>query len=143
MAEFDAVLALAGGAIFGLGSVLLLIFNGRIAGVSGIVSGLLFPVRQDWSWRAYFAVGMLLGGFALSWLQPQAFIFGIERSNLAIIAAGILIGVGARMANGCTSGHFICGIGRLSRRSIVAGVIFAATATVVVFLVNRVFGGAL
>ncbi len=126
--------ALGGGMLLGVSAVLLLLFNGRIAGISGIVAGLLKPQQGEFSWRLVFVLGMVLGGL----LAPLAGVhFTPEISQtptLGIIVAGLLVGLGTKLANGCTSGHGICGIGRLSKRSIVATCTFMAVAIVTVFI---------
>ncbi len=125
--------ALAGGRLLGLSAVILLLFRGRIAGISGILSGLFTPHRGDTSWRVLFLVGMMLGGLALI---PLGFSIPEMPSSslLRYIAAGFLVGVGTKLGNGCTSGHGICGMGRLSMRSVVATLVFMAVAIFVVFI---------
>lgn len=125
--------ALAGGALIGLSAVVLLLFRGRVAGISGILSGVLSPQRGDISWRWLFLIGMLLGAVLL---QPLGFqIPAMPQAPLGLyIAAGLLVGIGTKLGNGCTSGHGICGIGRFSVRSIVATLVFMAVAIAVVFV---------
>ncbi len=112
--------SLLGGMLMGSAGLLLLLFNGKIAGISGILGGLISPGRNDFLWRLLFIIGIISGG----WLSMQ--ILGItfpetyNASTLIILLAGLLVGIGAGVGNGCTSGHGICGIGRLSIRSIVA-----------------------
>ncbi len=133
MENFTPWSALAGGMLLGLSAVILLLFRGRIAGISGILSGLFTPHRGDTSWRVLFLVGMMLGGLALI---PLGFsIPEMPSSSLLLyIAAGFLVGVGTKLGNGCTSGHGICGMGRLSMRSVVATLVFMAVAIFVVFI---------
>lgn len=136
------LLPLLGGALLGVSAVGMMAFLGRIAGISGIVSGLLKPRSGDFAWRALFVGGLLVGG-ALMWLvRPDAFTIDVDRSFGAVIAAGLLVGFGTRLGSGCTSGHGICGISRLSPRSIVATLTFMASGMVTVFVIRTVFGGA-
>lgn len=133
MENFTPWSALAGGALIGLSAVVLLLFRGRIAGISGILSGVLSPQRGDMSWRWLFLIGILLGAVLL---QPLGFeIPTMPQAPLGLyIAAGLLVGIGTKLGNGCTSGHGICGIGRFSVRSMVATLVFMAVAIAVVFL---------
>lgn len=126
MHDFTPLSALAGGALIGLAASLLLVLAGRIAGISGITGGLLFPVRGDVSWRVLFVFGLLGAGIAAVVLAPEA-IGTSPRSNGALAVAGLLVGVGTRLGNGCTSGHGVCGISRLAPRSIAATVVFMTT----------------
>ena len=123
----QTLITVAAGALFGAGAGLLLIGYGRIAGISGIAAGALRPKPGDFAWRALFVLGLLLGGNAALRLFPHSISLAPPRALPWLIVAGLCIGFGARLANGCTSGHGICGIGRLSSRSIVA----TATFTVV------------
>jgi uncharacterized membrane protein YedE/YeeE len=125
MEGFTPVSALAGGALIGLAASALLILNGRVAGISGIVGGLVRPQRGEWEWRAAFAAGLLAGGLALLALAPSS-IGAPPRPLAALVAAGLLVGFGARLGGGCTSGHGVCGLSRLSRRSLVATLTFMA-----------------
>ncbi|MGF1724046.1 YeeE/YedE family protein [Photobacterium nomapromontoriensis] len=126
--------ALAGGMLLGLAAGLLLLMNGRIAGISGIVSGVLKPVKGELSWRVLFLAGMVISG-ALAPLLGFNLPESLPVSSLFWAAvAGLLVGIGTKLGNGCTSGHGICGLGRLSRRSIVATGIFMAVAIVTVFI---------
>jgi uncharacterized membrane protein YedE/YeeE len=133
---------LAGGALIGLASVILFLFNGRIAGISGIFGGLVVPKPGEIAWRAWFVAGLLAGGAALLVALPSAFPSAGVRSLPAIAIAGFLVGYGTRLGNGCTSGHGVCGLSRFSTRSLVATLTFMATAVATTFLVNHVFGGA-
>ena len=141
MAPFDPVSALIGGAMIGCASVLLMLFTGRIAGISGIFGGFLIPTGGDKAWRLAFMAGLifapLLGGMAGYPLpMPQ-----MPRSWTLIIIAGLLVGFGTRLGSGCTSGHGICGVARLSIRSLIATATFMLTAIVVVAVVRHAFGG--
>jgi uncharacterized membrane protein YedE/YeeE len=135
--------ALAGGVLIGLAAVGLMLFNGRIAGVTGIASGLLTPSRGDTLWRAMFVAGLVLGGVVLLGVYPQALPSTFSRSLPLVALAGLLVGFGTRLGNGCTSGHGVCGIGRMSRRSIVATATFTASGALAVLLYNTLSGGSL
>ncbi|GHA51864.1 YeeE/YedE family protein [Photobacterium aphoticum] len=125
---------LAGGMLLGLSAALLLLMNGRIAGISGIVSGLLKPAKGEWQWRLLFVVGMLISGAAMP-LFDVTFPSSLPVSSWGMVAlAGLLVGIGTKLGNGCTSGHGICGMGRLSKRSIVATCVFMAVAILTVFI---------
>ncbi len=140
MNDFTPVSALAGGVLIGLAATLLLLFDGRIAGVSGIVAGLSRPDGEPKAWRAMFVVGLLCGGVVLRIARPSAF-EGLPHTALPVMAvAGLLVGLGARAAGGCTSGHGVCGTARLSLRSILVTVTFIVAGAFVVFLTHR--GGA-
>lgn len=133
------VMPLIGGALIGLSAAMMMLFHGRIAGISGIVGGLLIGDRAPW--RLLFVAGLLVGGVIWYLVQPGQFTMEIERSYGAIAVAGLLVGVGTRMGNGCTSGHGVCGIARFSRRSLVATVTFITTGAIAVFIVNQLFKG--
>lgn len=135
------VMPLVGGALIGLSAALMMLFHGRIAGISGIVGGVLTGDRAPW--RLLFVLGLLVGGVAWFALSPGQFSMEIERSQGALVAAGLLVGVGTRMGNGCTSGHGVCGIARLSRRSLVATVTFITSGAIAVFIVNHLLNGAI
>jgi hypothetical protein len=131
--NFTPFSALAGGALIGLAAVLLMLFHGRIAGVSGIVGGLVPPQVGDAAWRATFIAGLVGGAALMGWaggLVPPA-----PARSLAVIAiAGLLVGVGTQLGGGCTSGHGVCGLARLSTRSLVATVLFMLSGAAIVFL---------
>ncbi|ROV58450.1 MULTISPECIES: YeeE/YedE family protein [Vibrio] len=126
--------ALIGGMLLGCSATLLLLFNGKVAGISGIVNGLFARVRGDVAWRLVFVIGMVFGGGS----AIRLFSINVpDTQNISLVAfavAGLLVGVGTRLGNGCTSGHGICGIGRLSKRSIVATVTFMLVAGITVFI---------
>lgn len=143
MENFTPLTSLAGGLLIGLASASMLVFNGRIAGISGITGGVLKADRGDTLWRALFVAGLLVGGFVYGLVAPNAFAITIDRSTAALVVAGLLVGFGTQMGNGCTSGHGICGLSRFSIRSLVAVVTFMAFAALVVFVVGRFFGGTL
>lgn len=129
--------ALAGGVLIGLAAALFLLLNGRIAGISGVLGGLFKPVGGDVAWRVAFVLGlvgspMVYGLFAVL-PTPQ-----IDAGNAALVAAGLLVGVGTRYGSGCTSGHGVCGVSRLSPRSLVATACFMAAGFGTVFVIRHV-----
>lgn len=122
--------AVAGGALIGLSASIVLLAHGRVAGISGIWGGLLRPRPGEVAWRAAFVVGLLAAGLAVSLAWPGA-IGATDRSWPALAGAGILVGTGTRLGNGCTSGHGVCGLARLSQRSLAAVVTFMAVGMIV------------
>ncbi len=122
--------AILGGALIGLAASMMLLFHGRVAGISGILGGLLPPVRGDVSWRVSFLTGLIAGGIPLLALYPTTFASPADRSLAVVGIAGFLVGVGTRMGNGCTSGHGVCGLTRMSRRSLVATLTFMASGAI-------------
>ena len=141
MENFTPVASVLGGTLIVLSASAMLLFMGKIAGISGIVGGLVSLRKDDVLWRIAFVAGLLTGGFILTSLAPQLFQVDIVRSAGALVLAGFMVGFGARLGNGCTSGHGVCGIGRLSRRSIVATIIFIIVGAATVYIVNHLFGG--
>ncbi len=132
--------ALGGGALIGLAAALLLFFNNRTAGISGIAAGILPPWTQDISWRLWFLAGLVVS--APLWrLLGGTVHLQIDAPLTVLAVAGLLVGYGTRLGGGCTSGHGICGNARLSARSFVATLIFISTAGITVFLVRHVFYG--
>ncbi len=132
--------ALAGGILLGLASVMFILVNGRILGISGILGGLLVPQRSDASWRVFFLLGLVLAPVTLSLVAPGLVpVPRIEAGTGAIVAAGLLVGLGTRYGSGCTSGHGVCGLSRLSPRSLVATLAFMASGFAVVYVVRHLF----
>lgn len=130
--------ALAGGILLGLAAAALVLGNGRVLGISGILGGLLVPRRSDASWRVFFLMGLLLAPFTLSLLLPTLIQTPrIEAGNAAIVVAGLLVGLGTRYGSGCTSGHGVCGLSRLSPRSLVATLAFMASGFVTVYVIRH------
>ena len=138
--SFTPLAATAGGLVIGLAAAILILGTGRIAGISGIVGGLLSPSRGDVSWRVLFVAGLLLAPWVWRFATPLPEIT-IAANWPVIIVAGLLVGYGTRLGSGCTSGHGVCGISRLSWRSIVATGVFMAAGFVTVGLVRHVVGG--
>ena len=130
--------AVAGGLLIGLASTLLLALNGRIAGVSGIAGGVMFPSNGDRPWRAAFVAGLVAGGVALRLAAPGVFgARGHGPGAATLVLAGLLVGAGAWVGNGCTSGHGVCGLSRRSPRSLASVATFMATAMLVVWAVRH------
>ena len=134
--QFTPWASLAGGALIGVAASLFLLLNGRIAGISGVLGGLLVPARGDIAWRVAFIGGILLAPAAYllvaAWPATQ-----IDASWGALVAAGLLVGVGTRYGAGCTSGHGVCGLSRLSPRSLVATLVFMAAGFATVFVLRH------
>jgi uncharacterized membrane protein YedE/YeeE len=129
----DWIRALAGGALIGVSASLMLAFNGRVTGISGIIGGLVQPKPGDTGWRALFVAGLIAGGVIALFALPGAVGSAVVPVGTAAFA-GLLVGVGTRLGNGCTSGHGVCGISRLSPRSLAATLTFISTGAVTVFL---------
>ena len=136
-ASFTAASAAAGGALIGLAVALLLLVNGRVAGVSGIVGGVLRPRRGDVGWRLAFVAGLVAAPIAYTLVRTMPPI-GFDVSMPSIGLAGLLVGIGTRYGAGCTSGHGNCGISRLSPRSIAATLCFMAAGIATVFVTRHV-----
>ena len=134
--------ALAGGVLIGLSATLLLWLSGRIAGVSGILDGVLAPRPGETAWRVAFLVGLIVAGGLWLAFAPGALPVRDDFPRAGLVVAGLLVGVGTRMGSGCTSGHGVCGLGRLSARSLVAVMVFMATAMATTFVVGHLGGGA-
>ena len=134
--NFTPWISLAGGLLIGVATVTLLFFNGRIAGISGILGGLLKPVRGDITWRIAFLSGLVLSPLAFAVLAPLPEVH-IEASYPVLLVAGLLVGIGTRFGSGCTSGHGICGLSRRSPRSVVATVAFMFAGFVTVYFARH------
>lgn len=140
--NFTPLSATLGGALIGLAAAFLMWSQGRVAGVSGIVGGLVQPAKGDLDWRILFVVGLVLGGFIYQWSGLGV---GVDHIRAVVdtpllIAAGLLVGAGTTIGSGCTSGHGICGLARRSPRSLVATLCFMASAFVTVFVVRHLLG---
>ena len=141
MTNFTPWSALFGGALIGISASALLLLNGRVAGISGILGGLVRPRAEETSWRALFVAGLLVGGLALLLFRPAS--FGVAPVSLPLaIVAGVFVGFGTRLGSGCTSGHGVCGISRFSGRSLAATMTFMATGALTAFVVQHRVGGA-
>jgi len=141
MANFTPISAAIGGALIGLAAVSLMLLNGRIAGVTGVFAGLIDPVSTDRGWRATFIAGIIAAPLSAALLGYPIPIPQMPANLFTIAAAGLLVGFGTSLSNGCTSGHGICGIARLSPRSITATAVFMAAAIMVVGVTRHVIGG--
>lgn len=141
MTEFTPLASLAGGMLIGLASVMLMAFHGRIAGMTGILTGLLPPVSTDWAWRAAFIAGAIAAPALLVALSDTSVGFASPVPAPWLIVGGLIVGVGVYLGSGCTSGHGVCGMARLSPRSIAATAVFMAAAVVTVFIIRHVLGG--
>lgn len=141
MENFTPIASLIGGILIGLAAIGMLFFTGRISGISGIFGGLLTAERGDTAWRAWFVGGLMAGAIFMAFFQPESLAINMDKSQLAVIVAGLLVGVGARLGSGCTSGHGVCGVGRLAPRSLVATAVFMTTGAITVYIVNHIFGG--
>lgn len=139
MTDFTPLQSLLGGALIGLSAVLLMALHGRIAGITGILSGVVPPLAADWHWRAAFLLGAILAPLAFVGLGGKI-AFEVPVSTGALLAGGVLVGIGVTFGNGCPSGHGICGLARLSKRSLAAVLTFMAAAFATVYLIRHVLG---
>ncbi len=138
MENFTPIPAFAGGLLIGLSAVIMLLFNGRITGISGIMDGIVINSESgDRFWRVCFLLGLVFGGFLFKLFMPDSFIPRDGFSLVLLITGGFIVGIGTRMGSGCTSGHGICGIARFSRRSILATVVFMFTGGVTVYIIRH------
>ncbi|MCB9763538.1 MAG: YeeE/YedE family protein [Alphaproteobacteria bacterium] len=142
MDHFTPVASTLGGVLIGLSAVTLLLFQGRIAGISGIFGTLLRLPQGDTAWRVFFVLGLLAGGLVFLAADPTAFANEADRSLGAVAVAGLLVGFGTRMGSGCTSGHGVCGLSRFAPRSMAATGMFIFFGMVSAFVVNHLLGGA-
>jgi len=137
MAEFNWVTALIGGILIGISSTIMLAWNGRIAGISGMVHGLVTPSAGEINWRWIFLVGLISGGALYEYGTGMGPTPQFNLMPIAMIIGGLLVGFGTRMGNGCTSGHGVCGLGRLSPRSLVAVITFLGTGMITVYVMRH------
>jgi uncharacterized protein len=139
IAEFNWITSLFGGFLLGLSAMLLLVFRGDVAGINGMVSGVLSFKWQEMGWRINFIIGLILGVVIYQWVYgSSSLVLEPLVDTQWVIFAGFIVGIGATIGNGCTSGHGICGISRFSMRSIVATITFISTGIVTVYLVHHV-----
>lgn len=141
MEGFTPFLSTIGGLLIGLAAILLLLANGRIAGISGITAGVIRPKKGNTQWRVLFIAGMLVGASLVHVFLPEAMDIRIDVSDAAILLGGFLVGIGTRIGNGCTSGHGVCGVGRLAPRSITASAVFFGLAVITSYVIRHVTGG--
>lgn len=140
MTEYEVVKPLIGGALIGFSASILMLVKGRIAGISGILEGILRPVSGDLWWRIIFILGLCFGGLVMSYFLPERFDLSTNRSLTMLGFAGLLVGVGVHIGCGCTSGHGVCGISRISSRSLIAVPTFMLVGAIVVWAVELYFG---
>jgi len=136
--NFTPINGLIGGLLIGLSTALMILFNGKIAGISGIVGGLLARKGSEVGWRAVFVMGLLLGAFVYMLATGGPIPVNLQASLPVMVVAGLLVGFGTRLGSGCTSGHGISGIARFSKRSIVATLVFMGMAIITVFVTHHV-----
>lgn len=140
--EFTPWVSLAGGVLIGLSAVLLMAAHGRIAGATGILAGAIFPSNlSDWSWRAAILIGMACGPIAVMLATGTMPAIQVPLTTAALALGGVIVGVGVVLGGGCTSGHGVCGMARLSPRSIVATLSFMAATAATVYVIRHVMGG--
>lgn len=138
---FTPFASLGGGILIGLASVMLMATLGRIMGATGVLAGLMHPAdKQDWAWRAALVAGMVSGPAAVMMVTGQMPAVQVPVSTTMLVIGGILVGIGVTYGGGCTSGHGVCGMARLSPRSIVATVTFMIFTTITVYVVRHVLG---
>lgn len=141
METFTPGSGFVGGALIGLSAALFVLINGKVAGISGILGGTLSAARDDVTWRLAFVAGLIAGPLLVAAVLGSMPAVSLQASWPMLIAAGLLVGFGTRLGGGCTSGHGVCGMARLSPRSVTATVVFFATAVTTVFVVRHVIGG--
>ena len=139
MTEFEVVMPLSGGILIGIAAAMLLLFSGKIAGISGIFGGMLFQQGEERTWRSAFVAGLIVGGLMLYGINAEYFENTSGRGLVAVTIAGLLGGIGTRVGGGCTSGHGVCGIGRLSARSLAATGTFMVAGMAMVALVQPLY----
>ena len=142
MTNFTPVPALLGGLLIGMAAVILLLFNGRVMGVTGITGGVLQPERDDVLWRALFLASLAVAPVLYSWATPEPIVIEVTTSLPSLLIGGFLTGLGACAGSGCTSGHAVCGLGRFSRRSLVVTVTFMITSIATVYVLRHLVGSA-
>lgn len=140
MTDFTPIQSLIGGALIGLAAVFLMALHGRVAGMTGILTGVIPPVASDWRWRAAFLAGAIVAP-VLRLAAGGVIPFEVPVSTGALIFGGLLVGIGVHFGNGCPSGHGICGLARFSPRSLAAVLTFMLTAFATVFVMRHVIGG--
>jgi uncharacterized membrane protein YedE/YeeE len=139
VSSFTPLASLAGGALIGASASALLLLNGRIAGISGVFAGMLTPRAGDLAWRVLFFAGLLSGGWLVARWSPGA-IQASRQPLILLVLAGLLVGFGTRLSGGCTSGHGLCGLSRLSLRSLVATVTFMVFGVFSAIVFHHVLG---
>lgn len=135
--------SLIGGALIGVAATIMLLFNGRVTGISGIIASSLAKPTRDGLWRWLFVGGLIVGGFLIQIIRPDFFTNVSSRSSTAILIAGLLVGYGTVLGSGCTSGHGVCGMSRLSMRSVIATLVFMLFGFLTVQAVRYFAGGSI
>ena len=139
---FTPLASAGGGVLIGISAVLLMLFLGRIAGATGILAGVIFPKNtDDWSWRAAMVAGMIAAPTIMLALTSQMPVLTVPVSTTSLVVGGLIVGLGVTLGSGCTSGHGVCGLARLSPRSVAAVLTFMATTALTVYVTRHVFGG--
>jgi len=139
---FTPLASTGGGVLIGVAAVILMLFLGRIAGATGILAGVLLPTKlDDWVWRAAFLVGAIAAPLMAAMLSVPVQAIEVPVSTVALVVGGLIVGCGVTLGSGCTSGHGVCGLSRLSARSLVATLVFMAATAATVFVVRHVMGG--
>lgn len=141
MTEFTPVASLLGGGLIGLAAVLLMAFHGRVAGMTGILSGLIPPFANDWAWRAAFLLGAIIAPTVIVLSTGYNIPFESMTPAWWLVIGGVIVGIGVHFGSGCTSGHGVCGIARLSPRSIAATITFMLSTGITVYVIRHVLGG--
>ncbi|MCR4336364.1 MAG: YeeE/YedE thiosulfate transporter family protein [Candidatus Omnitrophica bacterium] len=141
MENFTPFSSISGGLLIGAAAAILLLFNGKVLGVSGIVSRALLAFREKAVWQIVFLIGLIFGTVLYRLIFPYQLSLSIEASETVLMIAGLLVGFGTNLGSGCTSGHGICGIARFSRRSIIATIIFMLAAMITVYVTKHIGGG--
>ena len=139
MTEFEVAMPLAGGILIGVAAAMTLLFSGKIAGISGIFGGMLFQQGVERTWQTVFVAGLIAGGVLLYNINTEYFEDSSGRGLVAVTIAGLLVGIGTRVSGGCTSGHGVCGIGRLSSRSLAATVTFVVAGMAMVAFFQNIY----
>ena len=139
----QALYSLLGGGLIGIAVTQMLLFNGRVTGISGIIASSLAKPASDGLWRWMFVAGLIVGGFLIQTIRPDFFTNSSDRSSIAILMAGLLVGYGTVMGSGCTSGHGVCGMSRLSMRSVIATLTFMLFGFLTVQVVRYFMGGSI
>ena len=135
--QADWLNALVGGIIIGLAVTMMLLWNGRVTGISGIINGAISPVKGDTAWRWMFVAGLFGGGVVLNILNPKVFAGTLSTDLSTTVIAGLLVGFGTILGSGCTSGHGVCGISRMSPRSLVATITFMIAGIAAVYFFRQ------
>ena len=135
--DFTPLESTIGGLLIGLSSIMLLLLNGKIAGISGIIKGGFAHKKNDFGWRLMFLVGLIVGGFIINLLLPTSPLYNYSLKPIPTVIAGVLVGFGTYLGNGCTSGHGVCGLSRRSKRSLIATISFMTAGFITMYLLRH------